>query len=243
MTLNPSEIGAISSATTITLIAIVLRPRRRRPEGIGRPLSAVTDQLQRAVDKVRSTRRRRRSVPPEDVADWCDQLARRMRSGSTLRNALTSVTPSSSALSHATETLRLGLERGQPIPDALDTTQPISAGRESLRRGPHVDLAFAVIAIAARLGGSNATALDRAAASLRVLAADRQERRAQAAQARLSAHVLTVVPLAMLSLLLLLDSDVRATLRAPVGAACIAAGLLLNGVGWKWMRHIIGAKQ
>jgi tight adherence protein B len=100
-----------------------------------------------------------------------------------------------------------------------------------------------MIAIAARLGGSNAAALDRTAASLRVLAADRQERQGQAAQARLSAHVLTVVPLAMLSLLLLLDSDVRATLHTPIGAACVVSGLFLNGVGWLWMHHLIGADQ
>jgi tight adherence protein B len=154
-----------------------------------------------------------------------------------------STEPSSDTLVYATEGLRLGIERGLPIPDALEAIPDRTSGHDSPRSGPHVVLAFGVIAIAARLGGSNAAALDRTAASLRVLAADRQERRGQAAQARLSAHVLTVVPLAMLSLLLLLDSDVRATLNTPIGAACVAGGLFLNGVGWRWMHQLIGAHQ
>jgi tight adherence protein B len=66
---------------------------------------------------------------------------------------------------------------------------------------------------------------------------------AQAAQARLSAHVLTVVPLAMLLLLLLIDADVRAALQTSIGALCVVIGFVLNAVGWKWMRHIIGTSR
>lgn len=164
-----------------------------------------------------------------------------MRSGSTLRDALMSTTPSGIALAHTTEDLRLALERGQPITTAVDAARTSKQGQH--RRGPHVDLALAVIAIAARLGGSNASAFDRAAGSLRLLAADQQERSSQAAQARLSAHVLTIVPLAMLALLILTDDDVRATLQTPIGVACIAIGLVLNGAGWMWMRHIIGTPR
>ncbi len=107
--------------------------------------------------------------------------------------------------------------------------------------GPSLRLALGVIATAAQLGGSPAQAIDRTAATLRQRAADADERRAHAAQARLSAHVLTALPIAMLLLLVATDRDVRAAATAPLGAACIAMGLSLNTAGSIWMRRIIGA--
>jgi Flp pilus assembly protein TadB len=74
---------------------------------------------------------------------------------------------------------------------------------------------------------------------LRQRAADLDERSAQAASARLSTHVMTAVPLAMLAVLTATDDDVRAVTVAPVGAACIASGLILNALGWWWMRRIV----
>ena len=243
MKVDTAALGGLAAAVTMALALIALRPRTKRADQPPQTFGRLAGRLERVIQNARSLGRRRRGVPPEDVAEWCDQIARRMRSGSTIRDALMSTEPSSSALVRATEGLRLGLDRGLPIPAALEAIPDDTSGHHSQRTGPHVALAFGVIAIASRLGGSNASALDRTATSLRVLAADRHERRSQAAQARLSAHVLTVVPLAMLSLLLLLDSDVRATLHTPIGAACVTSGLFLNGVGWRWMHHMIGADQ
>jgi Flp pilus assembly protein TadB len=56
----------------------------------------------------------------------------------------------------------------------------------------------------------------------------------------MSAHVLTVVPLAMLTLLALTDRDVRAALATAIGGACLVLGLILNGLGSFWMRRLIG---
>ena len=238
----PTVFGAISSALAVVLVAIIFRPHPRRPEPADRLDWAITERINRTITRVRSARRQKQAVPPEDVANWCDHLARAMRSGSTLREALTSVAPPG-AMSGAISDVQLSLERGQPIATTLQESLDPRLEHGSKHSGPHVGLAFSVIAIAARLGGSNATALDRAASSLRLLAADRQERVAHAAQARLSARVLTVVPLAMLALLVLTDADVRAILQAPIGLTCIVVGLVLNTAGWRWMRHIIGAYQ
>ena len=106
--------------------------------------------------------------------------------------------------------------------------------------GPSLRLALGVIATAAQLGGSPAQAIDRTATTLRQRAADADERTVHAAQARLSAHVLTALPIAMLLLLFVTDSDVRAAATSPLGVACIATGLALNMVGSIWMRRIIG---
>ena len=62
----------------------------------------------------------------------------------------------------------------------------------------------------------------------------------QAAQARLSAHVLTAVPIAMLGLLCLLDPDVLPAARSSTGATSIGLGLAINALGWGWMRRIVG---
>ena len=164
------------------------------------------------------------------VAAWCDDLARELRSGTTLRQALTSVVPDDATTSACTAPLRLGLQRARPIDEAL--TGDV---------GVHLQLAFAVIAAATQVGGSAAPAIDRVAATLRQRAADRDERRVQAAQARLSAHVMTAVPIGMLALLVVSDGDVRTTLATPVGGTCVVAGLVLNAIGWLWMRRIVGA--
>ena len=100
-------------------------------------------------------------------------------------------------------------------------------------------IVLTVIAAASEVGGSAAAAIDRVAATLRQRAADQAERRVQAAQARLSAHVMTAVPLSMLGLLLATDDDVRVVIITPVGATCLVAGLTLNTGGWLWMRHIV----
>lgn len=175
-------------------------------------------------------RRVRREPGAAAVAAWCDDLARELRSGTTLRQALTNVVPDDASTSACTAPLRLGLQRARPIEQAL--TGDV---------GAHLQLAVAVIVAAAEVGGSAAPAIDRVAATLRQRAADRDERRVQAAQARLSAHVMTAVPVVMLALLVVSDGDVRTTLATPVGGACVVVGLTLNVVGWLWMRRIVGA--
>jgi Flp pilus assembly protein TadB len=97
--------------------------------------------------------------------------------------------------------------------------------------------------VAASAGGSPAAPIDRVAAALRLRAVDRAERASQAAQARLSAHVLTVVPLVMLTLLAIVDADVRAAIAGGPGAASVGIGLLLNASGWCWMRRIVQVPQ
>ena len=85
-------------------------------------------------------------------------------------------------------------------------------------------------------------AIDAAASVLRERDAVAADARAHSAQARLSARVLTVVPLAFAAWSAATDERVRHTyLATSVGALCIAAGLALNTVGWWWMRRIVRA--
>jgi tight adherence protein B len=164
------------------------------------------------------------------VAAWCDDIARCVRSGSTLRDAIARL-PTDPATERVTAPLRLAIDRGASVADAIAR---VDAG------GAHLRLALGVISTASRIGGPAAASIDRAAMLLRQRAADLDERSAQAAQARLSSHVMTSVPLLMLAVLLATDDDIRSVVTSPIGTACVAAGLALNAAGWWWMRRIVG---
>ena len=178
-------------------------------------------------------RRARRPPTARDVAEWCDDIVRHTRSGSSLREAVVTVPPDP-ATARATAPLRQAIDRGASLTDA--TARVTHAG-------PHLGLALAVIATASRIGGPSAAAIDRTAVVLRERAADLDDRATHTAQARLSAHVMTAVPLLTLGLLMATDEDVLAVVTSTLGTLCLAAGLLLNTAGWWWMRRIIGSVE
>ncbi len=99
-----------------------------------------------------------------------------------------------------------------------------------------------MLAVAALHGGPSAEALDRTAATLRERAALAEETDGHAASGRLSATVLTLVPLAFTALSITVDDRVRQVLLAtPIGWACLVIGLSLNLTGRRWMNRIVGA--
>jgi len=228
------------AALVVVVLARWFRPRPERPAPPHGTAAGIGPRLARSaawfVPAVRRRRERRAGLAPSAVADWCGDIARSVRAGDALRFALQQTIPAESQLRSATDQLRVGLDRGRSVADIADARVEVATSR----RGPdHLGLACSVLAVCGRLGGSAAAPLDRAATALRQRAADDQERHAQAAQARLSAHVLTLVPLSVLGLMALADDGVRGVLASPVGAACLLAGGGLNACGWLWMRRII----
>ena len=216
------------AALTVVAVAAAWRPTPTRSVS---PTATPPRRFIVSTIAVRWPRPARRPEPSA-VAAWCDELSREVRSGTTLRHALATVVPHDAATSAHTAPLRLGLGRARPIGELV--------GADA---GAHLQLAMGAIAAAAAVGGPAAPALDRVAATLRRRAADRDERRSQASQARLSAHVMTAVPLLMLALLVSTDADVRTIVPTPIGVACLGAGLVLNATGWLWMRRIVGVRQ
>ena len=177
-------------------------------------------------------------IPAAHVAAWCDALSRRLRAGDALRTALELERPDDQALLGRTTPLRRSLGHGATVAEAVATA---TAGSPSTtgRRDPHLELLCSVIAATADFGGSAAAPIDRVGATLRLRSADGQERDAQSAQARLSAHVLTVVPLAVLALLAATDAGVRQFSTGGLGLTVIMSGLALNLAGWWWMKRIV----
>ena len=195
-------------------------PRRCSPNAPGPSVRARVGRL-----------RRRRRPPPitaAEVAVWCEALARVVRSGSTLHTALRTTDPPPGCVGYVDDVV-LAIRRGSRLGDALAGPSP----------SPHLDLAVTVLRACAVNGGPPAEPLDRAAATLRGRAADAAERQTQSAQARLSAIVMTVLPVGMLALLLVTSSTTRTATMTPAGATLVALGGALNFVGWRWMRSII----
>jgi tight adherence protein B len=219
---------AAATALAVVAAAMALRPRRHRLE----PATSTEPRRLDAFVAAWSARRARRRVPDaRAVASWCDDIVRQLRSGSTLRDALGRA-PDDTTTALATAQLRVAIERGLSIPDAIARVDDT---------GPHLRLALGVLSTTSRIGGPAAASIDRTAMTLRRRAADLDDRSTQAAQARLSTHVMTAVPLLMLAVLVTTDHDVRAVSVSPIGAACITSGLILNLAGWWWMHRIVGA--
>jgi tight adherence protein B len=203
-------------------------------------------------------RHRRDGRTPTDLelAGWCERVARALRSGDALRTAVRTVAvdetvaggaacrgaaSGTGAMTAVLDPIHLALDRGATLVDAVSATGPSTRqlDRSGPPSSPAVAMVRSVLVAAADLGGPAAEALDRTAAVLRQRDADAAERRVHAAQARLSATVLTVLPVATGALLLAFDGDVRRAVTGPVGSLLLGLGLLLDMLGWWWMRRIV----
>lgn len=220
------------------LAAVVLTRLRLRPD---HRLRAIVEQSDRDVGPARFVgrrpasfrfllRRAPRRPGPTELAGWCDTLARDLRSGATLGSALRA-RPAPHGSVFADLAQRLG--RGVPIVDAVRGDGG-STDEQAIA---------AVLAACANAGGPAAEPIDRVAATLRRRAADDAERLVQSSQARLSARVMTVIPLAVLALLLTTSAPVRGSVGTPIGVMTVSVGLVLNVVGWRWMRRVIGGRR
>jgi Flp pilus assembly protein TadB len=191
------------------------------------PLARRLRPMPRRAPTIDTTRWRSRHAQP-DYASLLDAIARQVRSGSSLTSAVVDETDPSSPLGLAID----GLAQGGSLADALAKIVP-----------RHADFALTVQALSAtaQLGGPVAATLDEAAAVLRERAAARAERRAHGSQARLSARVLTIVPLVFALWSAVASQRTRDVYISTVaGGICAVCGLALNVVGWQWMKRIIG---
>ena len=174
---------------------------------------------------------RPRSTPAaSDPAAFLDAVARRVRTGSSLTAAILDELERCPALDVVAERL----QQGGGLAEALISIEAVE---------PDLVLTLQALSATARMGGPVAATLDEAASVLRERGAARAERRAHSAQARLSARVMTIVPLAFAAWNAVgSDSSRHFYLGSVVGGGCATAGLMLNLAGWWWMNRIIGPR-
>lgn len=159
------------------------------------------------------------------------------RAGRPLHRALAPIpaTPPSwpDLLDHVARAIRAG--------STVRTAYHHTVQRMGTPTGAAADAAVAAQAleVATALGGPHASVFEGAASTLRDRAVARAQAEAHAAQARLSARVLTAVPLVFSGWSVVTGASFRAALSSPVGAGSATLGVALNLLGWRWMRRIV----
>jgi Flp pilus assembly protein TadB len=219
----------ILGALLVILVGARLRIRPQPRLLAMPPVAAGTPSEQRRAGLVFHRSARRQQHPgPHEAATWCDDLSRAVGSGSTLTAAIRAVEPPRSCAG-SVDSIRLALERGAALHDAC----------QCATSSPDLQVVLMVVRACAVHGGSAAEPLSRTAATLRSRAAEAAERRTQSAQARMSAIVMTILPICMLALLLVTSGPVRRFITSPAGLVIVAAGAVLNMLGWRWMGRLI----
>jgi tight adherence protein B len=194
-----------------------------------------------AVPRVRRRRAARRAarascdVLPEVVDAIAGALRAGLGSTDALRAGAASAPP---GLAGELERVAVATARGMSLADAVDAWAAAGAARDDGGRA----LVAAACSVHASAGGDPARSLAGVADTLHERRAVRREVGALAAQARLSAGLLAVAPLAFGAIAA--GADGRAAdfvLRTPAGAVCVALGAGLDLLGWRWMARITGS--
>ena len=172
-----------------------------------------------------------RASQTPDATTWADllsALAAEARTGASLAAAFDRATGTLHTDGHA-------IRRNSTIADLVAT----SSTNRSVT--PDRDEAVVVHAVltSRSIGGPPAATFDAAAAVLRERAALRAEAAVHSAQARLSARVLTGVPLAFTAWSLLTSHSFREAWHSPIGLTAATLGAFANLCGWQWMRRSI----
>jgi len=181
----------------------------------------------------RLLRHRQDQLADAALPEVVDAVARGLRSGGSLRQALEEAAACAPpVLAEDLAAVVRATERGVALVDALEEW----AQRRPL---PGVRLAAAALCLGAETGGAQARAVDGVAATLRMRLATRAEANALATQARASAALIAAAPLAFCMLASATDPRTAGFLfRTPLGLAMLGTGLALDAAGALWMARL-----
>ncbi len=158
-------------------------------------------------------------------------MAREVRSGTALSGAIEVAAveePSLTALGRLAERRRIGASDHE--------TAGETHGDDADER-----LAMGTLRHLIDHGGQLAGSLDRAAATIHERDVVRSERAVQAAQARISARVLSIIAPLFAGWSAVGDPRVRGFLLGTLpGFVCLSTGVALNVAGYGWMRRVVG---
>ena len=222
------------TATALVLASARPRPVRPPSRAAGRPVAPDlrargTEILDRVLPG-RRTARRDRQLP-----DALDRLGASLRAGDAIGPALVALAPAvADPLGGELQGVGRSIEHGGGVAEALARW----AGAPHSSRD--VRLVAAALTVGAGSGGEVARAVDGVAATLRERHEVAAEAHALATQARSSAALLVVAPLAFAGLVATVEPGAVAFLvTTPIGLACLLLGIALDVVGALWMARIV----
>jgi len=193
------------------------------------PRSSVTQVRLRALRDAR-----RKATVDEQLPEALEGVARSLRAGASLTMAVDEVGRSlPTPLGEQWRAVAAGAARGRSLVSSIDEWAAHTEGE-------NVGLVAAALSLAAEIGGAAARSLDGVADTLRDREAARREVRALSTQARSSALVIGLGPVAFALIVLLTDPSSAAFLvSSPIGLVCLVIGLGLDAGGALWMRAIV----
>ena len=167
------------------------------------------------------------------LPDAVDAIAAAVGAGRSVHDGLTlAAAAAPPRLAVELRTVVARTDRGMAVAESLDRWSGTTAV-------PGAALVAAAVGLAGDTGGDVAAALGGVADTLRERRALAREIRALSAQARLSAGVIAVAPVGFAALAVTTDGDTAGfLLGSTAGIGCLAIGLGLDLVGWRWMGRI-----
>ena len=176
---------------------------------------------------------RRRLAAISQLPEMLDVLARELRAGRNLHEAIQAASMLPSLYGLGLDTLVARFASGERLVEALDRW----AGALN---HPDGDLVRAVVSLGSVTGGALAGSMERAALTLRERAGLVDEVRVLTAQTRASAMLLFVAPIGFVVLLSMFDPASSAVVfTTGAGQLCLGLGLVLDVVGFVWMRWLV----
>ncbi len=164
-----------------------------------------------------------------------DRLVQRLQSGHSLHTVVAELDADPAEISTLLAPAARSLRAGTTLEEAVDV---LAHDRRNDRR---LELLAATLGTLARNGGPAVPALQRLRFTLIGFVQAEDEAAAQAGQALASAALLTLAPGLFSVMVAAVDSDARRLYtREPIGAACVAAAVVLSYGGWRWMLRAVG---
>jgi len=170
----------------------------------------------------------------QQLADAMDGIAAALRAGMSPVQAVSFAAgegepPVSTGLAAVVEREELGI----PLDRSLETWARSEPSDD-------VRLAVSVLQLQHRVGGNAPAVLEEAVRTLRQRAAAARDLRSMTAQARLSGAILGLLPIGFFLFMSVVSRhEVTLALRTPIGMASFAAGFLLDGLAFLWIRHLL----
>jgi tight adherence protein B len=179
-------------------------------------------------------RSRRAIMRAQAIPDLLRSIAAELRCGGTVVTACRTIAATSAPLAGDMETVTRRLGLGATV----ETAAAMWAAEAGIAAAPSV---AAAITVAHDLGGPAADALDGLADSIAGRMEIQHERRAQSAQARMSAWVIMLAPFGYLGFGAAIDQSSIATLfGTSLGRVCCVVALMLDLVAVLWIRLLVG---